>query len=181
LEEFRINKDFNMEDKSKMLVDGLMQAIKAERDGYSFYMMAAKGSDDPKGQEVFETLAHEEMEHMHFLRQQYESILKTGKPNLAIKLGNKTSLSDMSPIFSDKIKSRIKDAHIEMSALSIGIQLELDAINFYKSQANAVDDPDIREFYSELAEWERGHYHALLKQQEELKEDYWSAGGFSPF
>ena len=92
-----------------------------------------------------------------------------------------STLSDMSPIFSDQIKSRIQDAHIEMSALSIGIQLELDAMKFYKSQAEAADDPDITNFYNELAEWESGHYHALLKQQEELKEDYWSSGGFSPF
>lgn len=35
--------------------------------------------------------------------------------------------------------------------------------------------------YTELAEWESGHYEALTRQQEELKEDYWSAGGFSPF
>ena len=170
-----------MENNNKVLLDGLMQAIKGERDGYSFYMMASKGSDDPKGQEAFEQLAHEEMEHMHFLRQQYDSILRTGKPDLTIKLGSKTSLSEMSPIFSDQIKSRIGDAHIEMSALSIGIQLELDAMNFYKSQAEAADDPDIINFYNELAEWESGHYHALLKQQEELKEDYWSSGGFSPF
>lgn len=170
-----------MENNNKALLDGLMQAIKGERDGYSFYMMASRGSDDPKGQEVFEQLAHEEMEHMHFLRQQYDSILRTGKPDLTIKLGSKTSLSDMSPIFSDQIKSRIQDAHIEMSALSIGIQLELDAMKFYKSQARAADDPDITNFYNELAEWESGHYHALLKQQEELREDYWSSGGFSPF
>jgi rubrerythrin len=170
-----------MEDNNKALLDGLMQAIKGERDGYSFYMMASRGSDDPKGQEVFEQLAHEEMEHMHFLRQQYDSILRSGKPDLTIKLGSKTALSDMSPIFSDQIKSRIQDAHIEMSALSIGIQLELDAIKLYKSQAEAASDPDITNFYNELAEWESGHYHALLKQQEELKEDYWSSGGFSPF
>ena len=36
-------------------------------------------------------------------------------------------------------------------------------------------------FFTELAEWEAGHYEALLTQQESLKEDYWSASRFSPF
>jgi hypothetical protein len=32
-----------------------------------------------------------------------------------------------------------------------------------------------------LAEWESTHYHALLEQQETLKEDYWRHNGFAPF
>jgi rubrerythrin len=170
-----------MENNNDALLEGLMKAIKAERDGYSFYMMAASGSSDPKGKEVFESLAHEELEHMSFLKQQHDSILKTGKPDSKIKLGKKLEFNGMSPIFSDSIRKRIEGAHLEMSALSIGIQLELDAVKFYKSQAEVSADPVIKDFFNELAEWETGHYQALLSQQNELKEDYWSTGGFSPF
>jgi hypothetical protein len=118
---------------------------------------------------------------MHFLTEHYQSVLTTGKPSETAKLGTRLDLSEMSPIFSDGIKGRVREAHIEMSALSIGIQLELDAMNFYRSQAEAFDDPTVKQLYTELAEWESGHYQALSRQQEELKEDYWSAGGFSPF
>jgi rubrerythrin len=170
-----------MADEHKKLTDGLMKAISAERDGYSFYMMAAGSTDDEKGKEVFETLAREELDHMNFLRQQYDAILKTGKPDSSLSLGPRKDLTGISPIFSDKLKSRIKDAHIEMSALSIGVQLELDAIRFYKEQAKQTSYPDVKKFYMELADWETGHYNALWEQQQQLKEDYWSAGGFSPF
>lgn len=170
-----------MSNADKRLTDGLVEAIKAERDGYSFYMMAAGGTEDPKGKEVFETLAREELDHMNFLRQQYDSIMKTGRPDMKIKLGPRKDLTGISPIFSERLKSRIKDAHIEMSALSIGIQLELDAIKFYKEQARLFTDPEISGFYNELADWETGHYNALWEQQQALKEDYWSAGGFAPF
>ena len=170
-----------MEDKDAKLVDGLLKAIKAERDGHSFYQMAANCSQDPKAKEVFAQLASEELEHMHFLTKQHESILKTGKANRALKLGPQADLSGLSPIFSDGIKARIQDAHFEMSALSIGVRLESEAMKFYRAQAEAVDDPEARRFFSRLAECESGHYQALLKQQEELKHDYWSASGFSPF
>ena len=163
------------------LTDGLLKAIKAERDGHSFYQMAANSSTDPGAKEVFARLAGEELDHMNFLMKQYESILKSGRLDQSAKLGPRADLSGMSPIFSDGIRARIEDAHFEMSALSIGIQLESDALKFYQSQAEAADDPEIADFYSKLAEWETGHYQALLRQQEELKEDYWSAGGFSPF
>jgi rubrerythrin len=68
-----------------------------------------------------------------------------------------------------------------MSALSIGIQLELSSEQFYRQEAEAAEDPAVVKFFTELAEWESGHYHALLKQQESLKEEYWSKGGFAPF
>jgi len=170
-----------MEDKSKILAEGLLKAIKAERYGHSFYTMAANSTDDPKGKKVFEELAYEELHHMHFLKKHYDSVLKTGMLDRSAKLGQKADLSGMSPIFSVGLRDRIKDANFEMTSLSIGIQLEHDAMNFYRSQSEEADDPQVKQFYAELAEWEAGHYHALLKQQEELKEDYWSAGGFAPF
>lgn len=170
-----------MTDNKKTLVKGLLKAIKAEKYGHSFYLMAAKSTEDTKGQEIFMTLALEELDHMKFLKDQYESILKTGQPDKSLKLGARTDLTGSSPIFSDQLKARIKDANFEMTSLSIGIQLEFDAMNYYREQSEAVDDSTMKDFYAQLAEWEAGHHQALLKQQEELKEDFWSASGFSPF
>ena len=90
-------------------------------------------------------------------------------------------LSGASPIFSEHLKSRLQDAHYEMSALSIGIQLEQSSMAYYKEQAGRHADPAIRAFFEELADWERGHYEALTRQQESLKDDYWYGAGFSPF
>jgi rubrerythrin len=163
------------------LLEGLLKAIQSERDGHSFYMMAANSTEDVKGKDMFAMLASEELDHMQFLRAQYDSILNTGKPDRSAKLGPRADLSGGFPIFSDGIRARITQANFEMSALSIGIRLELDAMKFYQSQSKAADDPQIKGFFAELADWESGHYHALLKQQEALKEDYWSAGGFAPF
>lgn len=170
-----------MDDKKSRLAEALKQAIMAERYGHSFYLMAAGSTEDPKGKEVFEMLAREEAHHMQYLRTQYDSILDTGELSQKAKLEQSADLSGMSPIFSDGLKARISDANFEMTSLSIGIQLEADSMKFYRSESKATDDPEAKKFFSELAEWESGHYNALLRQYEELKEDYWSSGGFSPF
>jgi rubrerythrin len=161
--------------------EALLKAIKAELEGYGFYMMAAQSSRDEKGKKIFETLAAEEMDHMNFLKGQHDAIIKTGKPDQNLQLGSKLDLSGSFPIFSEAIKSRLQGAHIEMSALAIGITLELDAMNFYKMQAQNAADLGIKKFMNTLADWEKGHYHALLRQETELKENYWSAAGFAPF
>jgi rubrerythrin len=54
-------------------------------------------------------------------------------------------------------------------------------VNFYRDRAGESDNETVQQFFNELSRWESGHYNALLNQQQELKEDYWSDGGFSPF
>ena len=160
---------------------GLLKAIQAEQDGYHFYLMAARNTEDRQGREVFEKLAQEELDHNRYLRHQYEHIQATGAADPDFKLEHKVDLSGESPIFSSVLRARIKQAHFEMSSLSIAIQLELSAMSFYKEQAGASADPTVKRFFQELASWEGTHYHALLRQQESLKGDYWNDGGFSPF
>ena len=170
-----------MDEATERLAEGLKKAILAEYEGHHFYRMAAGSTPDEKGRETFEMLAREEMEHVRFLRAQYKSILDTGQIDPTEKLGPRTDLVGGSPIFSDQIKSRVTEAHFEMTALSVGAQLELGAVGFYKGEAEASDDPTVKRFFTELAEWESGHYEALTRQLEELRGDYWSDSGFSPF
>ncbi len=174
-------KEIEMQNDSKVLAEALRQAAMAEREGHSFYMMAAHDTQDPKGKVVFELLAREEMDHLHFLKEHYDAVVTTGKLSPTAHLGTRTDLGLSSPIFTDSIKSRIREAHFEMTALAVGIQLERDATAFYQKHATESHDPEARKFFTELAQWESGHYQALLKQQEELKSEYWSGAGFSPF
>ena len=168
-----------MNEKDRIL-EGLKEAMQAEVDGHNFYKMAANNTTDEMGKEVFNDLAKDEVEHFVFLKAQYESFEKEGKPNLTVKL-SKPSESTESPIFSENFKNRIKDAHYEMTALSIGVQLEISSVKFYKEQADKASDQTVKGFFNQLADWEATHHRRLLKQQQELKEDYWQEGNFSPF
>lgn len=166
---------------ARTVADGLRRAMLAEQEGQHFYLMAARSTDDPQGRLVFERLAREELEHLEFLKAQLGALLRSGAPDASLKLGQPAPLTGASPIFSDALRARIGQAHFEMTALAVGAQLELSAERFYRDAAAAADDAVVRGFYEELAAWEAGHYHALLAQQESLKEDYWSQGGFAPF
>lgn len=170
-----------MSDSSTRIAEGIAKAMQTETDGYHFYMMAANSTTDEKGKEVFSQLAKEEMSHLKFLKAQHEALVKTGKADPTITVGKGADLSGESPIFSSSIKARIGEAHFEMSALSIAVKLELGSQKHYREQARAANTPELKAFFEELADWEAEHYQALLKQLDELKEDYWSGGGFSPW
>lgn len=170
-----------MDPSMRKIAEALFEAIRAEADGQRFYRMAARCSVDLKAQEVFEQLAREEQGHLEFLRAQYRAVLEGGGLDSSIKLTRPRDLSEASPIFSTEIKDRIGQAHYEMTALSIGLQLEQSAVRHYRSAAEECGAAEASSFFMELAAWEQGHYDGLLRQQEALRDDYWGANGFAPF
>ena len=163
------------------IIRALEQAVMAEDEGHWFYRMAARTTADPKGKEVFETLAAEELAHKGHLLAQLKALRETGKPDPGAVLGAPLPLAGKSPIFSDALLARAKDAHYEMTSLSVGVQLELQAEQFYRTQAAAAGDAGVKALFAKLADWEKGHYDALLAQQETLKAGYWADNQFSPF
>lgn len=169
-----------MAEATNEILRGLKIAMEAELTGYTFYKNAAENTIDADAKETFRTMADEEMGHFNFLRHQYRSVLKNGKYDPSKKLIKKEIKHADSPIFSEEIRKRIKDAHFEVSALTIGMKLELDAMNFYKSCAKEADDNTAKKFFNELAEWEEDHYSAFAKALEGLKESYFEANNFVP-
>jgi rubrerythrin len=157
----------------------LREAMEAERDGFTFYTMAAERSEDPGARETFARLADEERKHYEALQSGYRSLTEGGTWVPSDEL-----LEDREPeasgIFSEDFVRRIGGKHLEMSALSIGILLEKNAYAFYTRQADAAEDEAVAGFFRELAEWEDGHYRLLLRQDEALKEEYWNENRFAP-
>lgn len=170
-----------MDEATRQMAEGVKKAFEAEIEGYHFYKMAAYNTQDPQGKAVFERFAQDEMMHANFLKKQYAALLSTGKGDGDASMDMTTMPSASSPIFSDAIKGRVSAAHYEMTALSIGVQLELGAIQFYKEQAEAATDPVVAAVFRDLAEWEGTHYASMLAQQTELKEQYWTDNEFAPF
>ncbi len=163
------------------ILNGLQAAMRAEFEGYHFYMLASENTTDIRGREAFRQLASDEFEHMNILQAQFDSITRTQQPDAGLRLKQIPPFPDKNPIFSDDIKMRLKEAHYEMTVLSVGIQLELNAMQQYRDLAARAADKTISQFYMGLCEWEDSHYRTLLSQQDALKEEYWAANHFHPF
>jgi len=145
-------KERKMDKQAEEILKGLKTAIEAELTGHEFYKNAAKNTDDPMGKETFSQMAEEEMAHFNYLRHQYNSVLEKGDYDFSKKLIKKKKEHAASPIFSEEIRNRIKDSHFEVSALTIGMKLELDAMRFYRSCAEKAHNEEVGQFYNELAD-----------------------------
>jgi rubrerythrin len=170
-------------EKSEALLEVVKNAIRVENDGYQFYRVAEEQTKDPKGKEVFASLAKDETNHMQILKSMYQSIKEGGEYKFdEIKdMKHILETTSESPIFSKEFKQRVEQAGFEMTALSIGILLEKNSIEFYRKSAQESEDKDVRMLFDYLADWEGEHLRALVQQQKFLQEDYWTEARFYPF
>jgi len=170
-------------DRKQQLLEVVKKAIRVEHDGYQFYRLAEEKTEDAKGKEVFASLARDETNHMQILKGLYQSVKEEGKFKFdeVKEIKQIIESTSESPIFSKELKGRLDKSHFEMAALSVGILLEKNSIDFYKKSAQEIEEKDVKMLFAYLADWEGEHLRALVKQQRLLQEDYWTEARFYPF
>mgnify|MGYP006302371121 FL=1 len=151
--------------------EALQSSMKAEIEGRELYKTAAEKTGDKKATEIFNMLADEEQSHLNSLVQMakdYEEGKEITMPDLPQP---KTFEDAESPIFTREFKDKVAD--FDMSALSIGIKLELESEKIYRDYAKEADQKALKDLFNHLADWERGHYD-YLKKQIGFFQDYYS-------
>lgn len=165
--------------ENQKAIDILKQAILLEKRGYAFYSTVAEQCKDPDVKNIFLTMAAEETMHVKFLSDQFvhydktRSFLKVSLP----KEGEDAS----DHILSEEVKNKIAAASFEAAAIGAAVDFEKRAIEIYASRAAATDDPNEKELYTFLSDWEKTHLKILSDLDNELKEKVWFDNQFWPF
>lgn len=166
-------------EKTKTL-DILKTAILLEKRGNAFYLKVAEQTEDTEVKDIFRTLADEEMLHLNFLYDKFQEFDKDKK-------FNKTDFTKAEEkeiakkVLSPELKEKIASASFEAAAISAAIDMENKAISIYTERAENAEDPEEKEFYQWLADWEKSHHKLLYELDEELKKKVWFDNNFWPF
>ena len=170
-----------MVDTREHILEILKKAYQIEVDGYTFYSMTAKQATKPAVKELFEKLAHDELQHQAFLKgvgQRYDaegtSAFAMAKPAV-----NLSGLTDH--VFTARFKEQAKGASFEMGVLSVGLTLETNAMAHFTQAAQTADSAEVKGFYRFLADWEKQHFDALNALYASIRADFWGTSGFAPF
>jgi rubrerythrin len=158
---------------------GLAIAMQTELEGFEFYKIAAARCKDNGAKRMFESLAKDEVEHHKILRERYYAIVE-GKDFKAPKIPARSRLRVKSPVFSKRFLDSKKHKHFEMSALTVGILLEQNAIAFFSGEAKKTSDREIKKLFRELAIWEGEHLRALMAQKQFLQRAIFADARFEP-
>jgi rubrerythrin len=166
--------------ENQKTLDILKQAILLEKRGQSFYLTAAAQSNDPDLADIFSTMAEEETVHLKFLSDQFSNFDKNHQ-FMKIDLPDPANEKIAKRVLSDELKKKISAAGFEAAAISAAIDMEKKAIEIYSSQSMNSTDPNEKNLYSWLAEWEGSHLKILNNLDTELKERIWFDNQFWPF
>ena len=153
--------------------DILRKAFQVEVDGYTFYSMASESATKPAARKLFERLARDETEHKAYIM----AVMRRYEDHGAKSFHFDPHVPDLaefsSQIFTDSFKEQARGDVSETGALSIGIQLETNAVTFFDNAAREATEPEIAGFYRFLADWESSHLRALQHLYDSIRADPW--------
>jgi len=169
-----------MSDESKQaVIKAIKDAVMVEVKGQQLYSHAAEKAEDPAAKAMFQMLAKDEDDHVRILMNQYKSLVEKGRLDLddvhpaEVDHGSST-------VISDDFKKSVRRGKFEMAVISIGCDLENKAIAYYKEHAAKTDNPELKQLFTWLMEWEDGHLEQLLELEKIYQDAYWADQGFSP-
>ena len=165
----------------EQILDILRRAYQIEVDGHTFYSMTAAKADKSAVRELFDKLAHDEVQHQAFLKEVLRGYDEKGTEAFRFHARIPEMSAFTAKIFTDQFRQQAAGAEFEVAALSIGMTLESRAIEYFSGAAKSAADNDVRTFYGFLADWERAHLDALSNLYNSVRADYWADSGFAPF
>jgi rubrerythrin len=153
------------------IADILRKAFQVEVDGLTFYTMTAESTANPASKALFERLARDETEHQAYLRSVMRRYEEHGASSFAIQRHEPELAEFSSAIFTDNFRDQATGEEFELGALSIGMQLEATAVEFFDASARNATDPQIGGFFRFLADWEDLHLRTLQQLYDSIRVD----------
>ena len=163
---------------NNVALTALNQAIELEIQGQRFYLEAAECTSDPKGAEMFRSLADDEVIHERILRRQLDALTQGEGwvPVLSMVEGLPEGVAEVTAdlaalIFpqSEKVCGEaLRPDESDLDALLFALQIENKSFDLYREMAQTTDDPNGKRMYEYLANAERGHFELLMLNYEHL-------------
>jgi len=155
-----------MKEISKEVENAIKEAIRLEINGRKFFLHAAEVTEHEKGKKMFRFLADEEVKHMEVFGHLFSQILDSEDWKRYVK---DEELRGEAPLVV-KLKESIKreEGKGEVEALRIGMELEQNAIEFFKKAADDTDDMTATKIFREISEEEKFHYDLLQAQHDSV-------------
>lgn len=156
----------------------LNQAIELEIEGQRFYLEAAECTTNPKGAEMFRSLADDEVIHERILRRQLDALTQGEGwvPVLSTVEGLPEGLAEVTANFaalifpdSEKVcEEAVRPDDSDLDALLFALQIENKSFELYREMIEKTTDPNGKRMYKYLANAERGHFELLMLNYEHL-------------
>lgn len=153
-----------MEESIREALDVLSKGINAELAAYVFYQRASDKVDSDEISKLLLKLASEEKDHYWTLEAEYDSLVRSEKWVTYNDIMRREGLPKIPEEMAETHKKRLDaldNTRDERFILNMAVELEEEARDLYRGQAEKIDDPAAKEMYSYLAKIEQGHVNLI--------------------
>ncbi|MFZ5515065.1 MAG: ferritin family protein [Candidatus Zhuqueibacterota bacterium] len=146
----------------------LKTAIEIEDNGILTFLNYARQTKDAAGKNMFIRLALDEHEHRRILEKQLNQ-LQDGKPWQSIQIP-KSEIEKVAPKIREKQQHTRGEAGLqEIDALKTALDLERNAVKYFTDQAALINEPEARELFIRLAQWEEAHFDIIQAELDSIQ------------
>ncbi len=153
-------------------IEALQKALQLEQTGQEFYLGAAERTVDPKGKQMFRSLADDEQLHARVIQREIDALGKgeSWQTPGAVAKGEVDLEAPLFPKGQVALEKAIRPDASDMDALLFALKIENDSFSLYVEQANAATDPNAKQLYAYLADAERTHFNLLMANYESMSQ-----------
>lgn len=150
------------------ILEVIREAIKLELNGQSFFENVADATHNALGKKMFTKLAQDEAQHLKIFSDIFTKMVgEDWKKHITdIKVNEKAPMIEA---LAKKVASAGKESRAsELEAISIAMDLERNAIDFFSGAAKKTTDAEARDVFNRIADEERLHFDLLQAQHDHL-------------
>lgn len=144
-------------------MEAIKKAIQMEKDGRAFYLNAAAQITSPLGEEVFQSLAADELVHLATFQKIFEKEVSKKEWDDLVNSSKKYANLTVFPKDLKSADGASADTN-ELDALNIAMDAEKKAIEFYGGILEETEDSLVRDILGEIIQQERNHYLILNEE-----------------
>ena len=140
--------------------EAIGRAIMMEKEGRAFYLNAAARTSSETGRILFNSLANDELLHLETFKKIFESRVGRAEWQELVDSTRKYAKLGVFPKDLEAVEGARPDTN-ELDALSIAMEAEKEAIDFYTAILGTTHDPVTLDIIGEIIDQERRHYTIL--------------------
>jgi rubrerythrin len=158
-----------MNDISKQVMSVIKESIRLEINGRTFFQHAAEVTHNKHGKKMFQKLAQDEEGHLKAFGELFSAVIGNDEWKKCVDEEETKGTAALIENLKTKVEKEGKEESAsELAAIRIGMDLERQAIDFFKKSGKETNDPKAHEIFNRIAGEERIHYDLLQAQYDSV-------------
>ncbi len=168
-----------MHDSKEILVEILKKAMIKENRSLLFYQKLAENASTQNLKNFFQSIAKEEEHHFNILNRKLLELKMKGI-FLFDDPADENIEDYRKKVWKKELAKELQASSFEAAAISAAMSIEKEGSDFYRTEAQKVENEEAKKLLLWLSDWELEHFKFFKELDDILTEEIWYDNNFWP-